>query len=99
MTGDLYDFVRYTVSDDINVLYAIDWTPSKDLDGIEFDCFDSALVFSFACYTGVFIDPSGGTGVGAGTAGDWLWVMNDFDAEVNGTPTEVVYNVSITVDE
>jgi hypothetical protein len=98
VTGDLYDFVRYTLSDDFAVRYTLGWTPAKDLDGIEFTCFDSANVFTFACFSGVFQDPPG-TVLGAGTAGDWLWVVNDFDAEVGGVPTAVVYDMRIAVEE
>jgi len=94
-TAFVNDFFRFTLSDDQSVRFQISWTPAKDLDFILSDCFVSADVFSFTCYAGTFIDPSGGTATPALTAGDYLAWVNDFDAEVNGVGTDVVYTFSI----
>ncbi len=92
-TTAVYDMFRFTLADDATVFVTISWAPAKDLDWILFDCFVSADVFSFACFTGDFIDPSGASLTIDLSAGDYLAVVNDFDAEVNGIPDATTYTL------
>lgn len=95
--GDIDDWFNFTLTADATLEISLDWNVDKDLDFIVFNPDFSAADGSFdgAGCEGFFNHPEVGTCVL--TAGDYIFLVEDFDAFASDDFDPVTYEVTITI--